>query len=143
MALFDKAVQKADVWVNEMAKELGLAPEERELAWLAMRAGLHALRDRLAPQEAVDLAAQLPALVRAAYIEGWRIAGKPMKVRHVDDLVALVRRELAGDTRVDPGRVMVALFKVLDHHLSPGETDAVRHVLPRPLAELFPHHPQA
>jgi uncharacterized protein (DUF2267 family) len=32
---------------------------------------LHVLRDRLTPEQAVHLGAQLPILVRGVYYEGW------------------------------------------------------------------------
>ena len=37
-----------------------------------MRSTLQALQDRLPPDEAVHLGAQLPNIVRGAYYEGWK-----------------------------------------------------------------------
>jgi len=57
-----------------------------------VRAGLHALRDRLIPDEAVDLGAQLPMLVRGMHYEGW----KPNATPSDDDRQAFLERVEEG-----------------------------------------------
>ena len=47
--------------------------EHPHKAYLALRTVLHALRDRLTLEEAVQLGAQLPMLVRGFYYEGWTL----------------------------------------------------------------------
>lgn len=72
---FDHTVQEANIWLKAVAEQLHF--EERRHAYSALRATLHALRDRLTPESAVHFGAQLPMVVRGLYYEGWRIAGKP------------------------------------------------------------------
>ncbi len=63
------AIQQVQVWHKELRDNGDLADEAA--AYSVLRAVLHQLRDRLTPEEAVDLAAQLPLIVRGIYFEGW------------------------------------------------------------------------
>jgi Uncharacterized conserved protein (DUF2267) len=60
----------------------------------ALRSVLHVLRNRLTPEQAVHLGAQLPLLVRGIFYEGWRIAGKPSDERHPVEFATLVAADL-------------------------------------------------
>ena len=137
LEVFDASLQKAQVWLNELASELGW--EERpQNACLALRTALHALRDRLTIEEAVHLGAQLPILIRGVYYEGWKLTGKPVKERHKSDFLDHIAHVFRDDETVDPEKVMRAVFKVLNRHISKGEIDNVKHLLPKSLQELWP-----
>jgi uncharacterized protein (DUF2267 family) len=51
----------------------------RRSAYGVLRAVLHQLRYGLTPEEVIDLAAQLPLIVRGVYFEGWRSARRSRK----------------------------------------------------------------
>ena len=67
---------------------------DRHHAYNALRAVLHALRDRLTPEQAVHLGTQLPILVRGVYYEGWRLAAKPSDERQTNEFAANVGAQL-------------------------------------------------
>jgi len=130
-SLFQTTLSKSVAWVDEMRAQLAL--RDPHLALHALRAGLHALRDRLPPGEAVDLGAQLPMLIRGLYYEGWRLAGRPERPRNVEELCAAVRADL-DDPRLDPQDVLHATIRLLAAHVTGGEIDDVLHVLPGPIS---------
>ena len=53
MATFDRTLQKTHMWLNELSAQMAWDDEEK--AYAALRATLHALRDRLPPVEAAEL----------------------------------------------------------------------------------------
>ena len=67
--LIDRSVEKTNVWLSQLAEELG--SEDRKAAYHVLRAYLHAVRDRLTVDGAAQVAAQLPELIRGIYYEGW------------------------------------------------------------------------
>src|SRR5690606_28951800 len=64
---FDKTVDKTNHVLKEIEQAYGWPKERRNHSYDALRAVLHALRDRLTVDECADLAAQLPLLVRGVY----------------------------------------------------------------------------
>lgn len=56
---FDTTVQESNHWLKIMMGELDIA--DRRIAFNALRAALHALRDRIGLENAVHLGAQLLA----------------------------------------------------------------------------------
>ena len=135
--LFDASLQKTQVWLNDLMSELDWEDKPRN-APLALRSALHALRDRLTVEEAVHLVAQLPILIRGIYYEGWTLTGKPVKERHKSEFLDHIAAAFRKDETVDPERVMRAVLKVLSRHISQGEVDNVKHLLPKTLQELWP-----
>jgi uncharacterized protein (DUF2267 family) len=109
--------------------------QDRQRGYHALRAVLHALRDRLPVDQVAALGAQLPLLVRGCYYEGWHPAGKPVK-EHREAFLAHVRKEL-GDPGVDPEDVTRVVFQVLAGHVTAGEIEHVRDTLPADIRALW------
>src|SRR3989304_8653239 len=135
--VFDASLQKTQVWLNDLMVERGWKNGPPN-ACLALRTALHALRDRLTVEGAVHLGAQLPILIRGVYYEGWKLTGKPVKERHKSEFLDHIAAVFRDDDTVDPEKVMRAVFKVLARHISKGETENVKHLLPKTLQELWP-----
>ncbi len=88
----DHSVQQTNIWLKALCEELRW--EDRHDAYRALRAVLHALRDRLTAEQAVHLGAQLPTIVRGLYYEGWRLSANPDSERQPADFAARVAAEL-------------------------------------------------
>ncbi len=89
-------------------------------------------------KEAVHLGAQLPILIRGVYYEGWKLSGKPVKGRHKSEFLDHVAAVFRDDPTVDPEKVTRAVFKVLACHITAGETENVKNLLPKTLQERWP-----
>jgi uncharacterized protein (DUF2267 family) len=134
--VFDTTLQKTNSWLNDLIKVLGWPDKHK--AYLALRATLHALRDRLTVEEVAQLGAQLPMLIRGFYYEGWDPTGKPLRVRQKDQFLARIEQEFRDGDRPDPERVARAVFTVLASRVTEGEIDDVKHVLPAEIRDLWP-----
>ncbi len=134
LPVFDETVQKTNIWLKEIGQTLDC---DRHGAYQALRAVLHCLRDRLTVNEAAHLGDQLPMLVRGIYYESWHPAGKPEKVRSLDDFLELLTLELA-QAPLEPEDAARAVFQVLEAHVTPGEIGDVISVLPQQLRVLWP-----
>jgi len=135
---FDTTLQKTHVWLNELMQEMGWESGERHKAYLGLRSVLHALRDRLTIEEAVQLGAQLPMLIRGFYYEGWRLSGKPVRERHEEEFLSHIKAAFRDDVTVDPKRLARAVLKLLAMRITAGEIEDIQHLLPRELRALWP-----
>lgn len=133
---FDTTIHTTHRWLHELADLLG-GREDKPRAYRVLRAVLHALRDRLIPEEAVELGAQFPMLVRGFYYDGWRPIETPHRERSLETFLAHVGAILRPDP-IDPEAATRAVFKLLAHRISEGELQDVRHMLPKEVQELMP-----
>jgi len=108
LEVFDRTLQAT----NHLLKlaMYALDTDNRRLAFNGLRAMLHAVRDRIGPDNAVHLGAQLPMLLRGACYENWRPSRTPTR---------------AG-------------FAALAQCLGPGEADKLFLILPRDVRYLWP-----
>jgi len=136
IATFDKTIRKTNEWVRDVMNELRVS--DTETAYVALHATLQALRDRLTIEEAAQLSAQLPMLIRGLYFEGWDPAGKPRKERRKEEFLARVRAMFPTRRDLDPERVARAVFAVLAKRVSAGEIADVLSILPHELKDLWP-----
>lgn len=138
LAILDRSVQKTNIWLRDANYELGWFTLQR--AYLSLRAVLHALRDRLTIQEVAQLGAQLPIFIRGIYYEGWNPSQTPVKSRGKELFLRQVRAEFAHTRNpdVDAEHVTRAIFRVLSKHVSEGELDQIKALLPRELREFWP-----
>ncbi len=135
LKVFDSTIQTTNVWLDDIMNDLRW--HDRHRAYHALRAVLHTLRDRLSVDEAAQLSAQLPLLVRGVFFEGWHPAHKPVKERRQDEFVAHVSESFALDTEADPEQITRSVLKVLGRHVDVGEIDSLRRVLPPAVQELL------
>jgi len=134
--LFATTLQKTHVWLEEIMSRLGW--EDPHRAWSALRAVLHALRDRLTVEDAAALGAQLPMLVRGAYYEGWSPSHKPERIRHEQEFLDRVADELQGyQDQVDLEEMTRVVFDVLTEHVSFGEAEHLFKILPKRIGQLL------
>lgn len=122
-------------WIEEVSVFMK-AEENKHLAWNALRGVLHAIRDRLTPEEVFQLSAQLPMLIRGLYIEGYQISNKPEKY-HVDELENRIEKAFGPTQDVDVQQVFKAVLLVLHDHISEGELNDVYGNMPKDIRKLW------
>jgi uncharacterized protein (DUF2267 family) len=136
--VLETTVQKTYSWISDVMDEAGLT--DRHKAYLALRAVLHALRDRLTIEEASHLSAELPLLVRGLYFEGWRPSEVPARDRTEDEFLSRISRNLPfGGADFELKTIAPAVYRVIARHVSEGETRDVLNILPPDLRELLAH----
>ncbi len=133
---FDATVHKTNEWIRDLLDDLDWG-DDRSAGYFALRSVLHALRDRLPIQEAVDLASQLPMLVRGFYYEGWQPSQVPLSDRTTVKFLEHVRADYTGEKWVDVEQIARAVFRVLTKHVTEGEIEDIRRCLPPELRELW------
>lgn len=115
IAALDHAPQVAAEWLNQLCDDLEWIDKSR--AFLLMRETLHAVRDMLGVDEAADLAAQLPVLIRGIYDEGWDPSKTPVHARRKVDLVERVQARFDRQPLDDPERSIAAVLDLLRRHI--------------------------
>jgi uncharacterized protein (DUF2267 family) len=135
---FEKYVQKGNEFLNEVALEMGI-PDDKARALRALKAVLHALRNNIPAEESMQLVSQLPMMIKAVYVDNWRLGGQPKRVRKMDHFLASVKEEAGVSvksdfyTEEDVERAVQAVFAVLKRHVTDGEIRDVIAALPTEL----------
>jgi uncharacterized protein (DUF2267 family) len=130
----ERSVQKTTAWLRDLAEELGT---DEATAWRVLRAYLQILRDRLTIDEAAQLAAQLPNLLRGVFYEGFDPGHQPERIRDRDVFLARLaeRAQLPGPD--EAATAAAAATRVLRRHISAGEVDDVLAQLPAEIRQVL------
>jgi uncharacterized protein (DUF2267 family) len=135
---FDTSIHATNHWLKIVMQEL--ATDNRHVALAALRASLHALRDRIGLENAVHFGAQLPILLRGLYYENWRPAETPTRERHIEDFLDHVASMLPARTGVSPADAAFASFAAVAECISNPEVLKVIKMLPKEIRPLWPSY---
>ena len=136
ISAFQSTLQTTADWLQELNEELGR--DDPQQAYRMLRAVLMALRDRMTVEEATDLGAQLPMLIRGFYYEGWNPSKTPTAERDRQSFLNRVAGNLMPNVDGDPEQVVRAVFKVIQNHVTAGEIQDVKSNLPSDVQTLWP-----
>lgn len=136
IATFENTLQTTNEWLHDLNEHTGRDDPQR--AYRMLRAVLMALRDRLTVEEATDLGAQLPMLIRGVYYEGWNPSHNPSRERNKEAFLNHVAENLADLADGNPEQATRAVFQVLAAHITDGEVEHVKANLPTDVQALWP-----
>jgi uncharacterized protein (DUF2267 family) len=143
MALdFNKFANEGTQFVKELAKELGY-PEDTARAGRVLRSILHALRNQLTTEESVQLLAQFPMFLKAVYVQNWKLHRTDKKAKRLEqffqEIRALDKQAAQYDFKTDEDidKALAVVFMALRKHISLGELEDMKAVLPKDLKIIF------
>lgn len=139
LAVIETSIQKTHIWLKEIMESLGW--EDRHKAYIALRAVLHALRDRLPKGEAVQLGAQFPILISGIYYEGWKIRERGIK-RQKKEFFSKIAAAFLNEPGIQVEKIVQGVFSVIAKHVTEGEIEDIEAVLPKELKEYWPDKKQ-
>lgn len=135
LPVFDETLHATNTWLHEITSRMGW--EDRHKSYRLLRVSLHSLRDRLPVTAAAKLAAQMPMLVRGIFYEGWRPAAVPNRIRSLDEFLAETREAFSQDAEFAAEAAFREVIAVMRMHISEGEMEEVRRVMPEPIKKLW------
>ena len=136
ISVLDTAPHQAAKWIEEVDEAARCA--DKQHAYRLLRATLHALRDWVNADQAADLGAQLPVLIRGIYYEGWNPSKTPKRQHGKGEFVAAVQSNFPGAPLRNPDLEIAAVFSVLNKHVTSGQLEQMRNALQKPLRALWP-----
>lgn len=131
----DEAPQVVAEWLNLLCEDLDW--DEKGRAYLLLTETLHAIRDYLSVDEAADLAAQLPLILRGIFYTGWVPSRTPVHPRSKADFLDRVSARFQKQPLESVEDAVVAVFDLLRRKVSMGEIEHVSSAMRGPLRELW------
>lgn len=131
---FNHYAEKGNEILAQLDKELG--GQGREHAGRVLRCVLHAIRNRISPEESLQLIAQLPMALKGLYVDGWKMSTIHKDVKTLDDLsdeiIAECGRTAWRDfsSKADAMLALRSVMKILSRFISAGEWKDIAAVMP-------------
>jgi uncharacterized protein (DUF2267 family) len=135
---FDTTVHKTNRILRQIEESCGWPKERRNQSYNALRAVLHALRDRLTVDEAAHFSAQLPMLVRGIYYDGWDPSRVPKKM-HREDFLEQIQKEMPPyEVKGGIEMLVYTVAQALRLYITDGEWRDIKSEMPKDLATFLP-----
>lgn len=131
----NRYVETTQQWIDEVSVFMKV-PKRKDFSWNTLRAVLHAIRDRLSPEEAFHFSAQLPMLIRGMFFEGYSISEKPEKY-NLDELIERIEDALVPAMDLDAEKAFEAVLRVLYDHVSDGQLEDMYRTMPKDIRRLW------
>lgn len=137
---FEEYASDGNRFINLVADELGC---DRNTAARVTKAVLHAIRDRLPANDAVEFAQGLPMAIKGVYFDQYDISSTPVVIRHTRDFLNFVcskdRIAAIHDFPDDQSVIEAirAVFNVLENTMDPGQVEQVKNMLHHEVTKLL------
>jgi uncharacterized protein (DUF2267 family) len=132
---FDRSLHKSNEWLKDLMEKLGT--DDRRYAYRVLRAYFHVLRDRLTVDEAAQLAAQLPHLLRGVFYDGWDPSKTPETYRDLETFLSRLAERAQLEGPDEAAAAARAVTEVLRERISEGEFEDVMQILPVPIRRVL------
>lgn len=138
---FEQFANDGNHFLNELQSRLGIS--DRDRAARIFRGILHAIRDRIPMGESFNFLSQLPMFAKAVYADQWKFKPEPEKYRSIMQYTEAVRERpeiVALNDFTSDDEIMNAtqhILSLLSEHVSPGEMEKVKHMMPLELQSVF------
>lgn len=137
---FEKFAQEGNRFINDVADELGVS---RNSAARITRAVLHAVRDRLPADDAVQFAQGLPMVLKGVFFDQWDMSDNPVVIRRPHDFLDYIYfmdefnadYDFPYDNSVEEG--LRAVFNVLEDYMDYGQVEQVKHIMGDAITKLI------
>jgi uncharacterized protein (DUF2267 family) len=142
---FERYAAEGNRFIRKVAEELGLKDEHKALR--ITKAVLHALRDRLIPDDAVQFGQGLPMMLKGVYFDRYDISDTPVRIRTTGRFLAYIRKKLGRTAEADlPGsretiHALQAVFFALENFMDYGQVQQVKKMLPPEIVDLINAYP--
>jgi uncharacterized protein (DUF2267 family) len=129
---FERFAGEGNRFIKEVARELNVS---RNSAARITKAVLHAVRDRLPPDDAVQFAQGLPMALKGVFIDQYDISSTPVIIRRAHDFLDYIFFKNEFGANVDfPEKDSVeqslrAVFRILEKHMDEGQVNQVKRIL--------------
>lgn len=139
---FEKYAAKGNEFVNRLAEHLGDI-ENRDRAGRILRCVFRALRNRLPAEESLQLVAQLPMVIKAVYVEGWKLNHEFVRIKSMGEFAAEAMREDGFSAWRDfasmeeAEHAIEAVLKTLADYVSAGELHDIIDQMPQEIKKSF------
>ncbi|MFD0797927.1 DUF2267 domain-containing protein [Maribacter chungangensis] len=140
---FNQYAREGNTFLKDYAKELSLG-KDTEKAGRILTSIMYALREIIPVQESLQLIAQLPMFLKAAYVNGWTFKKKKPKIKRMEQFFELVRKFDGAAAVNDFGydddlveRYIDVTFILLREYVSLGELEDIRDGLPKDLRSMI------
>lgn len=133
LEVFDKSIQTTNIWLDEIMEDMG---PDRQLAWHLLGAVLRTMRDKLPPDLAAHLGAQLPLVVRGAYYDQYQPSTTPEKARSLDAFLGKIADELKFSRPINTQDALQVVCSVLSKHVDDGQIAKVWEALPQDIRQV-------
>ncbi|HOX40564.1 MAG TPA: DUF2267 domain-containing protein [bacterium] len=134
--VFDHTIQSTNIALGKIEDRLGWSNEQRNQSYLALRVLLHAIRDRLPINEAIQLSSSFPLLIKGVYFDGWDPKEKLEKLNKAE-FIERLRRQFPFDVEGGIESVVGAVMGVVIEMTPSGEIADVLNSLPANIAEFL------
>lgn len=137
---FEKYASDGHRFINEVAEELDVS---LNMAARITRAVLHAVRDRISPDDAIEFAQGLPMALKGIYIDRYDLSDSPVHIRNRAEFLEFVRDKDRRNAPVDfPSQASVidalrGVFRVLERTIDPGQLRHIKAMFNKELLPLF------
>ena len=123
--------------LREIEEAYGWPKERRNQSYAALRAVLHAVRDRLTVEETAQLGAQLLMLVRGIFYAEWDPSKVPMK-QNREDFMQRIREQFPYQIEGGIEQLERTVLQAMRRYITDGEWDDIKSAMPKDLAAALP-----